>query len=144
VRPDRALAGGACPEDTLAVARHHGMQRAAASAWQSSMIACGSACMLGPWAHCSEAHAVARVPSCPMRRAVHRQMRCREAACAHAAGSFAADARSCDARRSVVMVPDPQLDAAETRGADEVLASLEEFRPERWGLPPFPAAPAPA
>ncbi len=42
------------------------------------------------------------------------------------------------------MVPDPQLDAAETRGADEVLASLEEFRPERWGLPPFPAAPAPA
>jgi hypothetical protein len=42
------------------------------------------------------------------------------------------------------MVPDPQLDAAETRGADEVLASLEDFRPERWGLPPFPAARAPA
>ncbi len=65
--------------------------------------------------------------------------------CTGAAGSCgAADARPCDARRSVVMVPDPQLDAAETRGADEVLASLEEFRPERWGLPPFPAAPAPA
>ncbi len=37
------------------------------------------------------------------------------------------------------MVPDPQLDAAEARGADEVLSSLEDFRPECWGLPPFPA-----
>lgn len=35
------------------------------------------------------------------------------------------------------MVPDPQLDAAEAAQADEVLSSLEEFRPERWGFPPF-------
>ena len=35
------------------------------------------------------------------------------------------------------MVPDPQLDAAEAAEADEVLSSLEDFRPEHWGLPPF-------
>ncbi|KAK9830894.1 hypothetical protein WJX81_002312 [Elliptochloris bilobata] len=40
---------------------------------------------------------------------------------------------------SVVMVPDPQLDAAEAAQADDVLGSLEDFQPERWGLPPFPA-----
>ena len=40
-------------------------------------------------------------------------------------------------RRPVVMVPDPQLDAAEAAQADEVLTSLEEFRPERWGIPAF-------
>lgn len=37
------------------------------------------------------------------------------------------------------MVPDVQLDVEETRGADEVLKSLEEFQPERWGLPPYAA-----
>eukprot|EP00887_Chlorella_sp_A99_P005177 scaffold1.g5177.t1 len=39
---------------------------------------------------------------------------------------------------AVCMVPDLRLDAGLTGGADEVLRSLDEFRPERWGLPPFP------
>lgn len=38
-----------------------------------------------------------------------------------------------------VMVPDPNLDPALCQEADQVLRSLEEFRPEQWGLPPFPA-----
>lgn len=44
------------------------------------------------------------------------------------------------------MVPDPNLDAklVANGGADQVLASLEEFRPEQWGLPPFPSAAAAA
>ena len=48
-----------------------------------------------------------------------------------------AELRSLCMHRSVVMVPDPQLDAAEAAEADVVLSSLEDFRPERWGLPAF-------
>jgi hypothetical protein len=40
------------------------------------------------------------------------------------------------------MVPDPNLDRALCGGADQLLESLEQFQPERWGLPPFPPAPA--
>lgn len=35
------------------------------------------------------------------------------------------------------MVPDPKLGGVEAAGADVVLKSLEEFKPEQWGLPPF-------
>ena len=35
------------------------------------------------------------------------------------------------------MVPDPNLDKALHAGADQVLESLLQFRPEEWGLPPF-------
>ena len=35
------------------------------------------------------------------------------------------------------MVPDPNLDKAATATADAVLGSLEDFRPEEWGLPAF-------
>ncbi|KAL6748284.1 HAD-like domain-containing protein [Haematococcus lacustris] len=38
----------------------------------------------------------------------------------------------------VVMVPDPQLDPDQSRAAQQVLGSLEQFRPEAWGLPPYP------
>ncbi|EFN53572.1 hypothetical protein CHLNCDRAFT_25699 [Chlorella variabilis] len=38
-----------------------------------------------------------------------------------------------------VMVPDPNLDRALCGGADLVLDSLEQFQPQAWGLPPFPA-----
>lgn len=41
------------------------------------------------------------------------------------------------------MVPDPNLDPALCGQADQVLRSLEDFRPEQWGLPPFPADGAP-
>lgn len=37
----------------------------------------------------------------------------------------------------VVMVPDPNLDKELINGASQVLTSLEHFRPEEWGLPPF-------
>lgn len=37
------------------------------------------------------------------------------------------------------MVPDPNLDRSLCGGADQLLDSLEQFRPEQWGLPPFPA-----
>ncbi|XP_063851006.1 pseudouridine-5'-phosphatase-like isoform X3 [Scylla paramamosain] len=37
----------------------------------------------------------------------------------------------------VVMVPDSRLSSELTKGATEVLASLEDFKPERYGLPPF-------
>lgn len=40
-------------------------------------------------------------------------------------------------RRRCVMVPDPNLDKALHAGADQVLESLLQFRPEEWGLPPF-------
>jgi HAD superfamily hydrolase (TIGR01509 family) len=36
-----------------------------------------------------------------------------------------------------VMVPDPNLDTELHEGADEVLDSLLEFKPEKYGLPPF-------
>ncbi len=38
---------------------------------------------------------------------------------------------------SVVAVPDPNLDDGAFSSADEILRSLEEFNPVRWGLPPF-------
>ncbi|KAG6375506.1 HAD-like protein [Boletus reticuloceps] len=41
---------------------------------------------------------------------------------------------------SVVWVPDPNLLAMEYSGKhtpDETLRSIEEFRPEKWGLPPY-------
>ncbi|KAG0463155.1 hypothetical protein HPP92_021631 [Vanilla planifolia] len=41
------------------------------------------------------------------------------------------------ARMSVVMVPDPMLDISYHKEADQVLASLMDFCPEDWGLPPF-------
>lgn len=37
----------------------------------------------------------------------------------------------------VVMVPDPRLDRARTAEATLVLDSVEDFRPELFGLPPF-------
>jgi pseudouridine-5'-monophosphatase len=37
----------------------------------------------------------------------------------------------------VVAVPNPAMDRAKYSGADEILASLEAFQPEAWGLPPF-------
>lgn len=36
------------------------------------------------------------------------------------------------------MVPDANLDPALCGEADACLASLQDFRPELWGLPPFP------
>ena len=37
------------------------------------------------------------------------------------------------------MVPDPRTRPDQCAAADAVLPSLEQFRPELWGLPPFPA-----
>lgn len=37
----------------------------------------------------------------------------------------------------VVMVPDPNLDPAQHEGAHQVLASLNDFDPASWGLPPY-------
>ena len=39
--------------------------------------------------------------------------------------------------RSVVMVPDVELDKSLTKQADLVLPSLLDFDPAVWGLPPF-------
>ncbi|KAM0829268.1 hypothetical protein ACQ4PT_066982 [Festuca glaucescens] len=36
-----------------------------------------------------------------------------------------------------VMVPDPRLDVAYHKQADQVLSSLLDFKPTEWGLPPF-------
>lgn len=36
------------------------------------------------------------------------------------------------------MVPDERLSRDLCGGADQLLTSLEAFRPEQWGLPPFP------
>lgn len=38
----------------------------------------------------------------------------------------------------VIMVPDPNLHPDQHQGADEVLSSLLEFDPTKYGLPPFP------
>eukprot|EP00252_Welwitschia_mirabilis_P026447 TRINITY_DN868_c0_g1_i1.p1 TRINITY_DN868_c0_g1~~TRINITY_DN868_c0_g1_i1.p1 ORF type:complete len:235 (+),score=58.26 TRINITY_DN868_c0_g1_i1:224-928(+) len=37
----------------------------------------------------------------------------------------------------VVMVPDPRLDRSLCAEADQVLDSLMDFQPDKWGLPPF-------
>ncbi|XP_061727868.1 probable pseudouridine-5'-phosphatase [Cydia pomonella] len=42
----------------------------------------------------------------------------------------------------VVMIPDRRLDRQKTRQATIVLRSLREFKPEDFGLPPFPETPA--
>ncbi|NJN30302.1 MAG: HAD-IA family hydrolase [Synechococcales cyanobacterium RM1_1_8] len=42
---------------------------------------------------------------------------------------------------AVVVVPDPDLCREQFDGADERLNSLEEFWPERWGLPGFHQTP---
>ena len=39
--------------------------------------------------------------------------------------------------RSVVMVPDPNMEQKDTLLANEVLDSLQAFDPSHWGLPPF-------
>ena len=41
--------------------------------------------------------------------------------------------------RSVVMVPDSNMEAKDTQLADEVLTSLQDFDPSHWGLPAFPS-----
>ncbi|KAL8488886.1 hypothetical protein ACS0TY_024982 [Phlomoides rotata] len=45
-----------------------------------------------------------------------------------------------NAGMSVVMVPDPRLDASYHETADQVLSSLLDFNPSEWGLPPFDKA----
>ncbi|KAJ4873027.1 (DL)-glycerol-3-phosphatase 1 [Raphanus sativus] len=42
-----------------------------------------------------------------------------------------------NAGMNVIMVPDPRLDKSYCGVADQVLASLLDFKPEEWGLPPF-------
>jgi (DL)-glycerol-3-phosphatase len=47
----------------------------------------------------------------------------------------------------VVMVPSPLVGEDDRRPATQVLASLVDFDPQAWGLPPYPAdadSPAPA
>lgn len=39
--------------------------------------------------------------------------------------------------RSVVMIPDENLDASLHHGAHQVLKSMEDFQPQEWGLPPY-------
>lgn len=39
--------------------------------------------------------------------------------------------------RSVIMIPDENLDPSLHQGANEVLKSMEDFQPQDWGLPPF-------
>ncbi|CAH8275346.1 unnamed protein product [Arabidopsis lyrata] len=42
-----------------------------------------------------------------------------------------------NAGMNVIMVPDPRLDKSYCNVADQVLASLLDFKPEEWGLPSF-------
>ncbi|KAJ1697989.1 hypothetical protein LUZ63_006501 [Rhynchospora breviuscula] len=42
-----------------------------------------------------------------------------------------------EAGMSVVMVPDPKLDASCHERADQVISSLLKFSPQNWELPPF-------
>ncbi|KFK29093.1 hypothetical protein AALP_AA7G087900 [Arabis alpina] len=42
-----------------------------------------------------------------------------------------------NAGMNVIMVPDPRLDKSYCDVADQVLASLLDFKPEEWGLPSF-------
>ena len=42
------------------------------------------------------------------------------------------------AKMPVVMVPDPRMDPEEGKKATQLLKSLEDFKPEEFGLPPFP------
>eukprot|EP01104_Vermistella_antarctica_P020135 TRINITY_DN841_c0_g1_i1.p1 TRINITY_DN841_c0_g1~~TRINITY_DN841_c0_g1_i1.p1 ORF type:complete len:139 (+),score=21.69 TRINITY_DN841_c0_g1_i1:211-627(+) len=37
----------------------------------------------------------------------------------------------------VVAVPDPEMDREQYAKATRVLSSLDDFRPEEWGLPPY-------
>lgn len=37
----------------------------------------------------------------------------------------------------VVMIPDPNVSEEQRQGATVVLNSLEDFKPEEFGLPPF-------
>lgn len=37
----------------------------------------------------------------------------------------------------VIMVPDPKVSDEQRRNATQVLTTLENFKPEQFGLPPF-------
>lgn len=41
------------------------------------------------------------------------------------------------AEMQVIMVPDPNLDKDQCAGASQCLTSLEQFKPEDWGLPAY-------
>lgn len=38
----------------------------------------------------------------------------------------------------VVMVPDPRMEPEFCKEATQILPSMEQFRPEHFGLPPYP------
>ncbi len=40
-------------------------------------------------------------------------------------------------RRVAIAVPDERMDRSQYTAANQILPSLEAFRPEEWGLPPF-------